>query len=306
MGIVENRAAIREQLRSARALPLLPEGDGGLLLRSTGSSLAGFGFHDASFSRPQPAPGARVAIFVALCPLYNVSIGGPRGEATVSGQLLAALERAVGRRFTFLHRNVSPMCWRKGDERGAELKAGHAGCRDPTGSVLEVLSDIGELYILGVQRSGANLLGVVLCGGAALASIVGEAASPSVNLFKSFRGPERFGIMRFFGTTHPKFASPVAPNNAGVAQRLGIALGDGLAVSTAVVAGYATICASLQGGEDRSVEAEATRIHDLVRLDDASPHIAARPWAQRRESIVDEATSRRLEAAVRSQRSRGG
>lgn len=305
MRIVENRAAIREQLRSARALPRLHQGDGGLLLRSTGSSLAGFGFNDASFSRPPPAPGARVAIFEALCPLYDVSIGGPRSEATVSGQLLAGLERAVGTRFSFLHRNVSPMCWRKGDSSGAELKAGHAGCRDPSGSVLEVLSDIGELYILGVQRTGAVVLGVVLCGGAALASIVGEAATTSVNLFESFRGPERFGAVRFFGTTHPKFASPVAPNCAGVAQRLKIALGDGLAVSTAVVAGYAIICASLQGGTDR-VEAEAARIHDLVRLDDASPHIAARPWAQRNERVVDEATSRRLEAAVRSQRSRGG
>jgi len=128
---------------------------GGATMRRAHTALVALGVDDPAFLQKLPPQGSECHVLGLLCPLYAARVGGPGGEATLTGSAVAAIVRhspryaaatsikratsssssssssAPASTIYLLHKNFNPVCWRKGTD-GVEPRGGAAGCCDPT------------------------------------------------------------------------------------------------------------------------------------------------------------------------------
>ena len=304
--LVAQRGGVEALLGEVRARPPGAP-DGGELLRELGLRLRALGVADPAFEQTLPRPGTRVVVVQALCPLYSQYIGGPGGAQTLSGCFMNELELASGMRL--VHCNISPMCWRKSDGDGVEHTGSSAGCIDPAGDTLAVLSAVKEIFFLGLIISGLVIDAFLVASNASIASFVGKAAASKATYFVPYRS-ERFGGLPVFCAPHPKFAAAAfLRNTTAIARRLNVLSGDRVAVASLVVEGYSKVLASARpDASAAAVAAETERIYEAVRA--SSPAKAAgiivRKWSMRLNEEADEETAEHFKEAQRVQTSSAG
>jgi hypothetical protein len=280
----------REQLRSSE------KPDGGKLLHGTGEWLKEItGHRDASFFQVLPEAGAKVVYLRALCNKYEKSLHD--GDDTLSGAFVDALERILG--MPIMRCNITMTCQRKGKD-GVEPKGGQAGCVDPTGERLKVLGFVKELHFLGLRAAGLEIVAIIASSNASILSF------DNLSFGKHFEqqvGTGTYAGVPIFTTMHPKYVSPTCRFTSAVARALGVSLGDPLAVTSAVLDGWACMAVSivwLQRLEDESFEEfeEAVRmVYEALRNDPMS-QVVAREWELRHTTTTSPETHARLEAAL--------
>ena len=148
MQLVANKAELEALLVRAKAeQSALKAPDGGALMRELGARVEALaGWRDFSFFEELPAAGTEVLLLRALCPLYERTLAD--GPDTISGAFVDSFERVTG--ILIIRSNINGKCRRKG-KGGVELKRGQAGCVDPTGETLAVLTDVKELHFYGLR-----------------------------------------------------------------------------------------------------------------------------------------------------------
>ena len=249
---VANADKIRRLLFETKAhvKTLHGKADGGQLMKDLREKLeeltgnVDFAFDEAEAKNLE---GKRCILLRALCALYSKTMKD--GSATLTGRWIDTWERQMG--ITVVRTNVARKCWRKGKD-GKELKNGQAGCMDPEGETLRVLSDVKELHYLGLVAAGVIVIGIIAAS---------NAAHASFGLAKQTHWVAHAGVGTYEGVSiflmpHPKYVSPACVNNKGVAITIGASLGDSLSVTSRVVHGWAEIGAELMPDEGEAVRRE--------------------------------------------------
>ena len=302
--LLKNALALKVLLREARAIVAevvrTGKADRKLMARMGAAIEVLAGCKDPAFAVSLPAVGALVAIYQALCPLYEEWLGDGDGGSALSTVFLAALQRASG--LVLVLCNTSFVCWRKG-AHGTEKARGAAGCHcDYSAGLLAVLADVRELHMLCLEAARVKIVGVIAASKDAIASFVGKAASTVAlgELLEDYRRP-------FWALQHPKFAFVASSNDGGVCERLKIAKGDRLHRSSVVAELYAQTVVLVR----ELIDGEVLRVEDVyerVREDPLARKsgFGVRPYASRHESTSDEETIEQLEAADFARRSKGG
>ena len=308
MRLVENRVQIEklliettkqvEQLRSKK------ESDGGALLQRLGVELERLtGHRDFSFFQDLPPADTKVVVVRCLCNLYELSLAN--GCATLTGAFIEAFGRALG--VHLMLSNITMACHRKGD-CGVEPTGGQAGCVDPKGERLQVLAMVKELQFLGLTAAGLNVVAVIASSNASISSF----DLPHGEHFVQHEGTGTYKGTPVFTAPHPKYVSPGSILNSSVALRLGVTLGDRLAVPSAVLEGWACMAveiSSLAAGdstlEDDQFEEAVRRVYEMLRMDPESQAVA-KEWELRHSTETSPETQERLKAALHAQCVRGG
>jgi hypothetical protein len=303
--LLKNALALKALLREARAIVAevvrTGKADRKLMARMGAAIEVLAGCKDPAFAVSLPAVGALVAIYQALCPLYEEWLGDGDGGSALSTVFLAALQRASG--LVLVLCNTSFVCWRKGDH-GTEKARGAAGCHcEYSAGLLALLADVRELHMLCLEAARVKIVGVIAASKDAIASYVGNKAASTValgELLVDYRRP-------FWALQHPKFAFVASSNDGGVCERLKIAKGDRLHRSSVVAELYAQTVVLVR----ELIDGEVLRVEDVyerVREDPLARKsgFVVRPWSSRHMTTSDEETIKQLEAADFARRSKGG
>jgi hypothetical protein len=302
--LLKNALALKALLREARAIVAevvrTGKADRKLMARMGAAIEVLAGCKDPAFAVSLPAVGALVAIYQALCPLYEEWLGDGDGGSALSTVFLAALQRASG--LVLVLCNTSFVCWCKG-AHGTEKARGAAGCHcDYSAGLLEVLADVRELHMLCLEAARVKIVGVIAASKDAIASFVGKAASTVAlgELLEDYRRP-------LFALQHPKFAFVASSNDGSVCERLKIHKGDRVRRSSAVAELYAQTAVHVR----ELIDGEVLRVEDVYELVRKDPltrksGYVVRPWASRHETTSDAETTERLDAADFARRSKGG
>ena len=234
-----------------------------------------------------------------LCNLYEKSLAD--GDATLTGAFIGAFKRLLP--YDLILTNISMVCHRKGED-GVELEGGQAGCVDPTGDRLEALALVKELHYLCLQAAGLEVIATIASSNASIQSFFGNH-SPGAH-FEGHEGTGTYEGRLIFTAPHPKYVSPNCVFSASVAKKLGVPLGDRLAVTSACVEGWAVIAtsiASLQRCEDETFDDFEEGVQHAYKalLDDTRSKAVAREWEHRHTSKTTPATQARLEKALAEQ-----
>ena len=137
-------------------------------------------------------------------------------------------------------------------------------CVDPQGPRLAALAMVKELHYLGLIAAGVHVVGIIASSNAS-ASSFGRLVRGGKHFVESI-GTDTYAGIPIWKTPHPKFASPGCINSTGVALSLDVPLDDRLAMTSAIVTGWAQIGVTLiakAGGQQRET---ATReySHSMV------------------------------------------
>ena len=234
-----------------------------------------------------------------LCNLYEKSLAD--GDATLTGAFIGAFKRLLP--YDLILTNISMVCHRKGED-GVELEGGQAGCVDPAGDRLKALALVKELHYLCLQAAGLDVVAIIASSNASIQSFFGNR-SPGAH-FEGHEGTGTYTGVPIYTAPHPKYVSPNCVFSASVAKRLGVPLGDRLAVTSACVEGWAVIAtsiASLQRCEDETFDDFEEGVQHAYKalLDDTRSKAVAREWEHRRTSKTTPATQARLEKALAEQ-----
>ena len=192
-----------------------------------------------------------------------------------------------------------------------ELCGGAAGCVDPTGLNLKLLSIIKELHFLGLRAAGVNVIAIIAASKASHESFKLQEVAPApgetkrVALFVAHPGEDTYEGVPIYATPHPKFVSPTCINNKGVAVAIGAPLGDRLAVASRVLDGYAEVAAAIVTVHGASLEETARAVYEGVRTDPSSRAVT-REWENRFESTSTPEVEAALKKVMREQSKKGG
>ena len=262
--------------------------------------------HDFSFFEELPKAGTQVVVVRALCNLYEKSLAD--GCATPTGAFIEAFGRHLG--IHLVLSNLGMVCWRKKDKNGVlEPTGGQAGCVDPSGKRLEALAAVKQLHFLGLRAAGLDIIGILASSNASIESIDGLVTK---NHFVLQQSKGMYKDTPTYTTPHPKYVRPGCVFTASVALTLGVPLNDALAVTSAVLEGFARIAAALMShaSKDKPLEGEpleqaASCVYEALSTDPTSGAIV-RPWPQRRSTTTSPELHAQLVAALAEQSRRGG
>ena len=276
------------------------EPDGGKQLESTGKWVERIsGYRDEAFFQNLPRAKTKVVVVQGLCPWYEKTLLD--GDATMSGAFTASWARSHG--VPVIYTNAAIACQRQ-SKGGVEKTGAQAGCVDPTGERLKGLALVKQLLYLCLRAAGLDIIALVASSNASARSFSDLATDKH---FVPQLGKGMYEGVTFYTAPHFKFVSPTVWFSVGVAMTLGVRLGDRLAVTSAVLAGWARIAAELQqlalGGEPLAGVAleEATQhMYEALLADPKSPAIA-RPWTERNTTTTSPELQAELEAALAEQ-----
>ena len=262
--------------------------------------------HDFSFFEELPKAGTQVVVVRALCNLYEKSLAD--GCATPTGAFIEAFGRHLG--IHLVLSNLGMVCWRKKDKNGVlEPTGGQAGCVDPSGKRLEALAAVKQLHFLGLRAAGLDIIGILASSNASIESIDGLVTK---NHFVLQQSKGMYKDTPTYTTPHPKYVRPGCVFTASVALTLGVPLNDALAVTSAVLEGFARIAAALMShaSKDKPLEGEpleqaASCVYEALSTDPTSGAIV-RPWPQRRSTTTSPELHAQLVAALAERCRRGG
>jgi hypothetical protein len=204
-----------------------------------------------------------------------------------------SLEDASG--MVFWRCNIAIYCQRKGRE-GKELGNGQSGCVDPKGTVLQALSLVRLLHVLGVQAAGLNVLGIIASGNASVAAL---GLKKQVEHYTAVSGTGGLSGIKLYATPHFKFLNPSAIQNQQVALRLKVPLGNPLAVTTSILLGWCDILTNLQSLRDLEF------IYSKC-AEDPQSRIIVHSFKNRLERAIDPVEQGKLREELRLSSIKGG